>query len=89
MTLRGAYKIGALTVCFAREMSDIGSDSDATVADSVEEEDANSECSSSPNTHAAEITYPDCTLSLQKGQRVLLDKIEKITHETTTVKYGN
>ena len=68
--------------------SDIGSDSDATIAESVEEEDVNSECSS-PDTHTAVTTYPDCTSSLQKGQRILLDKLEKITPETTTVQYGN
>ena len=84
---RRINNLGAFTK-FLHVMSDIGSDSDATIADSVEEEDVSNECSS-PNTYTAEITYPDCTSSLQKGQRILLDKLEKITPETTTVQYGN
>lgn len=69
-------------------MSDIGSDSDATLADSIDEEDVNSPASS-PNSHTAEIGYPECVLSLQRGQRVLFEKLEHITAETTTVQYGN
>ena len=69
-------------------MSDIGSDSDATIADSVEEEDNNESCSS-PSHHIEGVGYPECALSLQRGQRILFEKLDKITPETTTLQYGN
>ena len=68
-------------------MSDIGSDSDATIADSIEEGDIGEDVieeeedsGSSSNT----VGYADCALSLQAGQKLLFEKLENIT----TVQYG-
>ena len=65
-------------------MSDIGSDSDATIADSIEEDDGGSSSSSNNTT----IGYAECALSLQAGQKQLFEKFDKVTAETTTVQYG-
>jgi len=76
-------------------MSNIESDSDATVADSIDEENVNSDSSSdssniSPTEGYLEVGYADSAVSLQKQQKVLFEKLEKITTsaETTTVQYG-
>lgn len=68
-------------------MSDIGSDSDVTIADDVEEEDS-SDSSSSHSDRTTEVERLACTASLQKGQKALFEKLEKLTVETTTVQYG-
>lgn len=70
-------------------MSDIGSDSDATIADNVDEEDANSDSSGSPEIYSTKVEAenPPCTLSgLQRRQKLLF---EKLAAETATVEYGN
>ena len=78
-------------------MSDIGSDSDATIADSIEEgdieedvieEDVIGEKDSGSGSSNLTVGYEDCALSLQAGQKLLFDKLENITAERTTVQYG-
>lgn len=78
-------------------MSDIGSDSDATIADSIEEGDIEEDVTEEdvikeedPGNSSNNLTvgYADCVLSLQAGQKLLFEKLEDITAETTTVKYG-
>ena len=71
-------------------MSDIGSDSDATIADSVEEEDANSDNSttSCSDDDSCDVGYADCIGSLQRGQKVLFDKLESVTPDATSLHYG-
>ena len=68
-------------------MSDIGSDSDATIADSVEEEDANSDNSTTSCSNDG-VGYAGCIVSLQRGQKVLFQKLENVTPDTTTLQYG-
>ena len=67
-------------------MSDIGSDSDATIADSVEEDVIEEDDSDSSSSNTVE--YVDCTMSLQAGQKLVFEKLENVTAETTTVQYG-
>ena len=66
-------------------MSDTGSDSDATVAEEVNEENANSDSSDDSSIHTVEVLHPDCAVSLQRRQKLLF---EKITSETSGVQYG-
>ena len=71
-------------------MNDIGSDSDATIADDAEEEDDNSDCSTSSSSHTAVVDNPSCVVSsLQRKQKVLLDKLQRATAEATSVQHGN